>query len=146
MSTSRTRSIVLRFVLAAVLAGIVLGVAGRLLMRLIALEAGLPPGYSTGGSLEVVAFGVLLGAPVAIVFWLVRSRISLLRPFAGLTLGTAMTIVLTLLPPPSAQSALAGTNDTPLITLFGFLVLFTAWGAGLEIATGWVVRTQSPSA
>ena len=61
MSTSLRRSNVLRFLPAAVLAGVALGVAGRLLMRLIAIEAGMSAAYSTGGSLEVVAFGVLAG-------------------------------------------------------------------------------------
>lgn len=109
-------------------------------MRIIALEAGVPRGSSLGGSLEVVAFGVLLGAPISVLFWLVRSRVPVPTPLAGVVLGVAMIIVLTRFPPPSARSALAETDDSPLMTLLGFLVLFTAWGAGLDFVTRWVDR------
>jgi hypothetical protein len=41
---------------------IILGVGGRLLMRGVAVMAGVPPGFSMGGSLEVVISGALYGA------------------------------------------------------------------------------------
>lgn len=140
MSMLPGRSIALKMISAAVAAGLVLGVSGRLLMRLIAIEAGGARGYSFGGSLEVIAFGVLLGSPVAVIFWLVRSRVPLPAPRAGVSLGIAMTIVLTLFPPPAARSALASTDDAPLTTLLGFLVVFTAWGAVIDLVTRWVDR------
>lgn len=80
-------TVAIRMIAAAVAACAVLGLGARLLMRLIALEAGLRRHFSLGGSLEVVLFGVLLGAPVAAGFWLVRPRLRLPSPYAGLGLG-----------------------------------------------------------
>lgn len=118
--------------LGSVAAGVGLGIAARVLMRVIALEAGLPGAYSFGGSFEVVLFGLIVGAPIALAFRLVRPRIPLRRPFAGLALGTVMTVVLALLPPASARSALQGTPDTPVLTFAGFWLLFTLWGIAVD--------------
>lgn len=126
----------LRLVLRSVTAGLLLGVGARGLMRLIALEAGLPGSYSPGGSLEVVLFGLIIGAPVALGFQLIRPRIPLRRPLAGLALGSAMLLVLALWPPDSARSAFEGTPDTPGFTLVGFWLLFACWGAFLEWMPG----------
>jgi len=122
-----------RLVVAAAVAGLGLGVGARLLMRLIALEAGLPGSYSLGGSVDVVLFGLLLGGPIAAGFWLIRPRLAWRRPFAGVALGTMLLALFALLPPASARSALAGTPDTPLFTLLGFGLLLIGWGAALEL-------------
>jgi hypothetical protein len=126
-----------RLLIAALVAGTVLGVAGRLLMRFIAREAGLPGSFSTGGSLEVVLFGVLLGAPLAAGFWLLRPHLRVPRPLAGLGFGVVLTALLAVFPPPSGRSALANTPDTPLFTLLGFGLLLTLWGTALDLVTGW---------
>lgn len=40
----------------------------RLVMRGIAFEAGGSEGFSIGGTLEVIALGVIIGTPVALLF------------------------------------------------------------------------------
>lgn len=130
---------------AALIAGIVLGVDGRIVMRLVAVEAGVPGAFSPGGSLEVVAFGAMLGAPLALLFWRVLPRLAWPFPAAGLSFGGVVIGALTLLPPPAARSALAGTADTPLITGGLFALLFLLWGAVLELTAPWVRRAiQGP--
>jgi hypothetical protein len=132
-------TVVLHLLIGALIAGTVLGAAARLLMRLIAFEAGLPGFFSLGGSLEVVLFGVLVGAPLAAGFWLLRPRLRWRSPLPGLAFGVVLTLLLAALPPPSARSALAGTPDTPLLTWLGFGLLFTTWGAGLELVGAWIL-------
>lgn len=122
----------MRIVLASGLRGLLLGVAGRAAMRLVALEAGVPVSSSTGGSLEVMAFGALVGAPVALVFFLVRARVRTRYPWPGLLTGLALFTILALAPPPAARSALGGTPDTPAATALAFAVVFAAWGLALE--------------
>jgi hypothetical protein len=107
-------------------------------MRVIVLEAGLPGSYSLGGSLEVVLFGLLLGAPLAAGFWLLRPQLPWRRPLGGLVLGGLLTALLAVVPPPSAASALAATPDTPLLTWLGFGLLLVAWAVALEAVTDWI--------
>jgi S1-C subfamily serine protease len=53
------------WIVSALCAGVWLGIAARIAMRFIALEAGVSPGFSSGGSLEVILFGAMIGMPVA---------------------------------------------------------------------------------
>jgi hypothetical protein len=115
------------------LAGLLLGAAARLIMRFVALEAGMSSGFSAGGSLEVVAFGAILGTPAALAFYLVRPRMAAVRPWPGPLYGAALYGVLAAVPPPAAQSALAATSDTPAATAAAFGTLFVAWGLALEL-------------
>lgn len=86
-----TRSLVVSVLSISVAGGIVLGMAARLAMRWVALESGLAPGGSLGGTLEVIAFSVLVGTPIASVFLLLRPRIRVPKP--GLT-AAAFAVVL----------------------------------------------------
>lgn len=131
---------VVRMIGAGLAAGLVLGVAARFVMRIIALEAGRPGNFSLGGTVDVVAFGMLLGTPLAVLFWSVRSRLPVRRPLAGLVLGLLMFGVLALVPPPSARSAMAATPDTPLHTLLELAILLAVWGCAVDGASLWVTR------
>jgi hypothetical protein len=122
-----------RLLTVSVVSGIVLGIAARLVMRFIALESGLPGSYSLGGSLEVAAFGAMLGTPLAFAFLMLRRWFFIPPPWAGLLFGLALFAVLSILRPPSAQSALAGTPDTPMATGLAFALLFVLWGIGLDL-------------
>ena len=131
MTANRT-TFATRLVAAAALAGLVLGVVGRIAMRWIALEAGLEGGGTWGGTVEVVAFGALIGTPVALIFLLVRPRIALRVPWAGVIGGIVFFALAVLLRPPSARSALSGTPDTPVFTALAFLIVLTGWMVGLD--------------
>ncbi len=118
---------------AAVAAGTVLGVLGRVAMRFVAFESGLDTGFSAGGSLEVVAFGALVGTPAALAFLIVRPQIPVARGWAGVVHGLALFTVLVVVPPPAARSALEGTPDTSATAALAFAVVFAAWGLGLDL-------------
>jgi len=118
--------------LAALIAGLGLGLGARIVMRVIAWSAGLPGSFSSGGSLEVVVFGALIGWPVGLTFYALRHRIRSRLPWPGLLLGGGLFLAFALVPPGSARSALAGTPDPPLLTGLLFLILFLLFGASLE--------------
>jgi hypothetical protein len=112
--------------------GVLLGIAVRLVMRFVAMESGLDGAFSVGGSLEVVAFGALIGAPVAWLFFVLRPRVNLRIPLAGVLCGLGVFLLFSLILPPAARSALANTPDTPAATALAFAVLFVVWGWILE--------------
>jgi len=118
--------------LVSCLSGVILGVAARVTMRFVALEAGVSVGFSPGGSLEVVAFGVIIGTPVALLFFAFRSRGQVRQPWPGLLCSLSLFGILSAVPPPAARSALATTPDTPAATALAFGVVFIAWGVVLE--------------
>lgn len=47
--------------LGALLGAILLGAGGRIIMRLLTLHDGREPGFSLGGSAEIVAYGAIVG-------------------------------------------------------------------------------------
>jgi hypothetical protein len=116
----------------ALLAGLTFGVAARIVMRVIAVLAGGTEGFSWGGSIEVVALGLLIGAPIALFFLALRSRLEWAPPWPGVALGAALFVATALQPLPSAESALAGTNDPPLATAALFAALWIGYGLLLE--------------
>ncbi len=115
----------------AVGAGLLLGVGGRIVMRLIAVAAGISPGFSIGGSLEVVATGILIGTPAALV-WLVLRRLLGGGIWRGAAYGGLVLAVLTAVPPPAARSAF-GAVDNLALTLGLFGPLFVIYGALVEV-------------
>ena len=126
----------------ATCSGIILGAASRIAMRVVALETNEPVGFSIGGSLDVVGFGVVVGAPAAVVFWICRSWRSL--PLgSGLLVGALLFAILASVPPPAAKSALDATNDTPIVTAFAFAVAFVVYGASLDILWRWMTSDRS---
>jgi len=126
------RSFWVRYLAFATLAGVGLGACARIAMRFVALESGGEGGFSLGGSLEVVAFGALIGIPIAIGFGWIRARVRMPPPWFGLATGILIFAVLATFPPPSARSALFDTPDTPLFTALTFAALFAAFGVVLE--------------
>jgi hypothetical protein len=129
------------YVIRAIAAGLLLGVGGRVVMRAIALLAGLAPESSLGGSLEVILFGCVLGVPVALVFFALRTRAEPGAWWPGLATGVALGIGITLIPPGPARGALAGTPIHPGIAIALFLGLFAIYGLLLELLWRWPRRT-----
>ena len=127
----RPRSLIRPFVLSC-LSGLLFGLAARITMRYVALESGISPDFSLGGSLEVIALGALLATPAAFAFLAFRARIQRFWPWAGLAFGLSLFGMLSVIQPPSARSALAATPDTPMATAIAFGVLFATWGLALE--------------
>ncbi len=131
--------------LAALFAALALGVGARLVMRLISRASNLPGSYSTGGSVEVVIFGGLIGFPAALAFFALRQRVKTRLAWPGLAFGGMMFLGLALLPPSSARSAMANTPDPPVTTAVLFLTLFLLFGALLELHWWrWLERNRIP--
>jgi hypothetical protein len=112
-------------------------------MRFVAVEAGIAPGFSLGGSLDVVAFGAILGAPAALVFWACRVRWRL--PWgAGAAAGLLLFAAVVVIRPPAASSALASTPDTTLVTTLLFAVAFASYGVLLDVLWRRLNRWDAP--
>jgi hypothetical protein len=122
----------LRWAGLALCAGMALGIAARIAMRVVALQAEVPPGFSLGGSLEIVVFGVLVGTPVALLFWAGRRWLRL-PAFSGVLVGLLLFAVYAAWPPPAARSALGDTPDTPILTAAVFAGAFAVYGIVLEV-------------
>ncbi|MBY6205795.1 hypothetical protein [Halomonas denitrificans] len=120
---------------AAIAAGLLLGVASRMAMRAVAIDAGLDAGFSIGGSLEVVASGVLIGSPLALVLGVAARRWRLPR---GSALGASsiLFLVLAMGPPPAARSAISTVPGSVGPALAMFACAFFLYGLGLELLVG----------
>ena len=116
----------------AACAGVTLGVAARVAMRLIALQAGVSPEFSLGGSLEVILFGIIVGAPVALIVWASRYRFRL-PVWSGVIAGLVLFAALATWQPPAARSALGATPDRPIATAAVFAAVFALYGAILDV-------------
>jgi hypothetical protein len=123
-----------RALAAGVAAGLLLGVLGRIAMALLAMYLGRA-GFTLGGSLEVVATGLAIGVPAALAFaWLER----FLRggpALRGATFGAALFLLLALVPPPAARSALVGTpSRLHVLAALLFGLAFVVYGIALGLA------------
>lgn len=122
---------------------VVLGVGGRIAMRAIAWGAGIPPGFSFGGSLEVLAAGGWRGLAGGLVF------AALLRfgpPNAtvrAILLGALLFALSVLTLTASLRSLASELGVVPLaLALFGGL--FALYAATVELVTRrW--RTVQPA-
>ncbi len=121
--------------LAGLAGGLVLGVGGRLAMRLVALGAGLSPGFSWGGTGEVLATGLFIGVPAALAFVGLRRFIPGPAVWRGAAFGALLFLALVVVPPPAARSA-AGSVGRPLLTLGLFGPLFLLYGVVVEFVAG----------
>lgn len=109
---------------AGLLGGLWLGIMGRAVMIPIALAAGHELRWSWGGSIEIVVFGVILGAVAVAAWMLLRHIVPRLRAGRGLLFGGILVAIFALLPPPSAQSAVASIGQRTLsLLLFGALLV-----------------------
>lgn len=117
---------------ASIVAGVLLGAAARVAMRWVAIDAGLDPGFSIGGSIEVLAFGVLIGSPVALGLGAAACRWRLPHG-SGLAAASALLIVLSVVPPPAARSAIATVPDSMGQALAVFAGAFLLYGLSLEL-------------
>lgn len=112
----------------AAIGAVVLGVTSRLFMRLLTFYDGRQPGFSLGGSAEILAYGAIVGAVSGVIIamtfrsGLARSR---LRGF-GWGLAIYAVTVLTL-PAHIAQTAAPFAAIMPFVHA-GFLVIFLLFG------------------
>jgi hypothetical protein len=119
--------------LGAIIGALFLGAGGRLMMRLLALSIDRPASFSLGGSLEVVAYGALLGLGGGLIKFVSKSvgDGKMGGVFVGLmTYGLALGT----LPDHIAQTAAPFADLMWFVhALFG--ATFLAFGVALSVAT-----------
>jgi protein-S-isoprenylcysteine O-methyltransferase Ste14 len=122
-----------RSIAEALLAGVLLGTAARLAMRVLAWLAGTSGGYSRGGSVEIVVFGALLGAPIALAILVLRQWRGWRHPWIGLWTALALYIGALARPSPSAQAALSASALPGWQILLVFGLAFVAFGLWIDV-------------
>lgn len=132
---ANARRLMIAMGIGGALGALVIGGGGRLVMRMIATLAGLPGGFSTGGTAEVLLYGALIGAAGALV-GLALARVGLRSIGLGLSVGL-LTFAGTLLtlPPHIAASVRPFASIMPtVLILFGacFLLYGLVMAAALE--------------
>lgn len=138
------RPTLLRWTAEAILAGVLLGATARLAMRVLAWLAGSAGGFSRGGSVEIVVFGALLGAPLALAVFVVRQWRAWRHPWIGVWTGLALYLAAVARPSPSAQSALAASPvpGWQIFVLFG--LVFLAFGVWIDLRWHAVTGRRPP--
>lgn len=126
----------------AVGAGLLLGASARGAMRLLAWMSG-STGFSRGGSVEIVMFGALLGAPVALAILLVRHWRGWTHAWVGLWTALALFAAALARPSPSATQALASSPLPRWVVLAVFGAVFALFGLWIDLR--WRRRTGRPS-
>lgn len=84
--------------LCGVIGGTAAGAVSRLSMRLIALEAGMQPGFSVGGTLGILIIGAIMGIPFAFLYAAIRRFIPLPERYRGLAYGLMLSALFIAVP------------------------------------------------
>lgn len=111
--------------------GLLLGGGGRLAMRGVTLLAGSRPGFSVGGTLEVLAFGAIVGAVAGALYPWVRRVLPAATVVRGLLLGILTLVALALLRVPSVVRSASGFPNLQVEVLLVFLPTFLLFGLAL---------------
>lgn len=90
ITMQRCKEAVLALAAGAITGALVLGVGGRLLMAALVLAAGGRPGFSFGGSIEVVMVGTAYGAVGGLLLLPLRQAVGGNRRLAGPLLGLVL--------------------------------------------------------
>ena len=136
-------ALVVRMLAEALVAGALLGAMARMAMRLLAWLAGGEGGFSRGGSVEIVVFGALLGAPVALAVFALRRWRGWSHPWVGVWTALALYLAALARPSPSAQSALAASPLPEWAILGVFGLVFVAFGAWIDLRWRALARAVS---
>lgn len=110
---------------------IVLGAGGRFLMRGFAILGGIEPGFSWGGTLELIAFGAIIGVITGLIFGIMKPYFALKNDFAGGLLIGGMAYIIILLLPIEGKQAAENLPEYQAEILAGFFLLFAMFGWGV---------------
>jgi hypothetical protein len=116
-----------------IVGAVILGVGGRIVMSVIALMGHVTPTWSLGGTLNVIAFGAIVGAVSGLAYAAVRQYLPGPRVVKGLLAGLLLFGAMLLLRPSSARTAMSGftTLTVPILLMFGVIEL--VYGVALAI-------------
>jgi peptidoglycan/LPS O-acetylase OafA/YrhL len=111
---------------------IVLGIGGRVVMSMIALLAHQQPGWTPGGTLEVLAFAALIGLPSGLFFGAVGHYLPGNDMLKGSVFGALVFVVVVLIPMEAKNAAFAFPELLP-VTVTMFAALFVSYGMALAL-------------
>ncbi len=114
--------------------GVVLGVGGRMVMRALAVIAEREVEFSFGGTIEVVAFGAIIGAIAGAAFVAIKKYLPGAAPLKGMSFGLLAFLTLALVRPPSVERSAAAFEGylSPMVLMFS--AAFLLYGIALAIA------------
>jgi hypothetical protein len=114
--------------------GVVLGVGGRMVMRALAVIAEREVDFSFSGTIEVVAFGAIIGSIAGAAFVAIKKYLPGATPLKGMSFGLLTFLALAIVRLPSVErSAVAFEGFLPPIVLM-FGAVFLLYGIALAIA------------
>ena len=119
----------------AVVGLVILGVGGRIAMRIIAIVAGQAPGFSVGGTLDVLLLGALWGAPGGPIVLALPRLIARQRLVCGVALGALGFAVAMLTVGRQLSGPVAGPRVWPIAVAL-CAALFLAYGIVVDIVVG----------
>lgn len=131
--------VTLRGLLAGALAGlVVLGLLGRAAMAVVGHLAAGRWSWTVGGTLEVLAMGLLLGAPAGVVFAFLERAWPGGGTGRGALLGLAFFGLLLVVPPPAARAAATSVPSVLVASLLLLALVFALFGLAVE----WLLRIE----
>ena len=141
---TRWREIVADLAIGGIAGVVVLGIGGRIAMRVIARAAGLTPGFSLGGSSEVLFAGAWRGVVGGLFFATLR-RFGPENRFARVLLLGGLLFAFSLATLPASLRSLATELDVVPLALALFGGLFGLYGATVEWKRGPSARFTNDS-
>lgn len=123
----------------AVTGALVLGLGGRVVMRLAALIAARTPGFSWGGTLEVIAAGAMFGAAGGLAWVVIARRLG--QRATPVALGPVTFAGIGLVSDAAQGAAASIPMPGRLVALALFLALCVSWGVATDVvARRWAGR------
>jgi hypothetical protein len=119
------RKLIVGALAGAMLGALFIGLGGRMVMRTLAVAVAREPAFSIGGSLEVIAYGAIIGLVSGAAFALARSVLPGRRWIGGLLLATiSYAGTIATLPAHIADTARPFADRMPVVLLlFGLCFL-----------------------
>lgn len=115
----------------ALFGAILLGLGGRVVMRLLTMHDGREPGFSFGGTLEIMLYGAIIGLVAGLVFALLPAPLRKNWIASGLIFGLLVYAGTILTLPAHIAGTAAPFSDILPLVLFGFGLCFLAFGLAL---------------
>jgi hypothetical protein len=112
---------------------VVLGAGGRMVMRALAVIAEREVDFSFSGTIEVVAFGAIIGSIAGAAFVAIKKYLPGAAPLKGMSFGLLTFLTLAIVRTPSVERSVAAFEGflSPMVLMFG--AVFLLYGIALAI-------------
>jgi hypothetical protein len=119
------RNLVVEAIAGAALGALILGLGSRIVMRLLAAMIARDTAFSLAGTLEVIAYGAIVGAVAGAIFAVARPRLPTSWPIQGILLAALAYVgTFVTLPAHIADTARPFADRMPVVlALFGLCFL-----------------------